>query len=56
MENKEICAVFVEKSDRPVFMRLGNKEEFYIRASNSSQPLSVKEAIEYVQMHFTRGS
>ncbi len=56
LENKEICAVFVEKSDRPVFMRLGNKEEFYIRASNSSQPLSVKEAIEYVQMHFTRGS
>lgn len=52
VERKEICIIDVTKSSKPVFMQLDNVEHFYIRASLSSQPLNVREAIEYVRMNW----
>jgi hypothetical protein len=48
----DVCIVTIEKSDKPVF--LGNKgnEEFYMRASASSQPLSMSEAYDYIKNHW----
>ena len=54
IDGKEICVVEISKSDKPVFMKYDNKEEFYIRASLSSQPLNVREAMEYINMHWKR--
>ena len=54
IDGKEICVVEISKSDKPVFMKYDNKEEFYIRASLSSQPLNVREAMEYIYMHWKR--
>lgn len=49
INDKDICIVSSEKSGVPVFLGKGDKEEFYIRASASSQPLSIREAYEYIR-------
>lgn len=54
MNDKEICIVSVEKSDTPVFFGKGEKEEFYIRASASSQPLGLRETHEYINTHWKK--
>lgn len=48
----DVCIVSVEKSDKPVFMGRNENEEFYIRASASSQPLGLKEAYSYIRSHW----
>ncbi len=54
IEGKDVCVVAVSSSERPVFLRSENTEEFYIRASATSQPLNVREASEYITMHFKK--
>ncbi len=52
LADKDVCAVDVQSSDMPVFLKDGNKDEFYIRASASSQPMSIREANEYIKTHW----
>jgi len=52
IDEKEVCVIRVEKSGKPSFLKLENKEEFYIRASLSSQPMNIREASEYIRMHW----
>lgn len=54
IKGKDVCVVEVAKSKISVFLRDGNREEFYIRASASSQSMSVREANEYIRTHFHR--
>src|SRR3989339_2242588 len=44
IDDKEICLVNVASSAMPVYLKSVGKEEFYIRASASSQPMSIREA------------
>ena len=53
INDKDVCIVNVEKSDKPVFMGKIDNEEFYIRASASSQPLGVRETYKYINSHWT---
>ncbi len=46
---KDICIVDVANSAMPVYLKNNDKEEFYIRASASSQPMSIREANEYIR-------
>ena len=52
--SKEVCVVEVAQSKIPAFLKNEGKEEFYIRASASSQPMSIREANEYIRTHFHR--
>ncbi|MEK7173379.1 MAG: DUF262 domain-containing protein [Patescibacteria group bacterium] len=52
IEGKEVCVVDVTNSAMPVFLKNADKEEFYIRASASSQPMSIREANEYIRTHW----
>jgi len=57
VEGEEICIVEVSRSDIPVFLKSkdkdGNlKEEFFIRASASSQPMGRKESTDYIALHW----
>jgi len=54
VDGKDICIINVKQSQNPVFVKYDNKEEFYIRASATSQPLNVREAMEYMQMHWAK--
>lgn len=49
---KDVCIVDVANSAMPVFLKNNEKEEFYIRASASSQPMSIREANEYIRIHW----
>ena len=52
INEKDICIVNIEKSDKPVFLGKNEKEEFYIRASASSQPLGMRESYKYISSHW----
>jgi predicted HTH transcriptional regulator len=50
----EICMVTMTSSDTPVFVGTGNEQEFFIRATASSQPLNMSEALEYIKSHWKK--
>ena len=52
IEGKEICVVNVARSNTPTFLKYGVNEQFFIRASSSSQPLGLKETMEYIANHW----
>jgi hypothetical protein len=52
LKNEEVCVVTVTSSAMPVYVHNTNKEDFYIRASASSQPMSIREANEYIKTHW----
>lgn len=52
VEGKDVCRVTVSPSPRPVYIKDGQEEYFYIRASNSNRQLRVREATEYIKNHW----
>ena len=52
IDDKEICLVNVASSAMPVYLKSAGKEEFYIRASASSQPMSIREANDYIRTNW----
>ena len=52
INDKDVCIISVEKSDKPIFLGKNEKEEFYIRASASSQPLGIQESYKYIKSHW----
>jgi len=50
-EGKAIAIVKVDKSAHPVYLNAEGKLEFYVRMGNSSQPLNIKEALQYIHEH-----
>lgn len=54
INERDVCIVTVEESDKPIFMGKNDNEEFYIRASASSQPLGVRETYKYINSHWKK--
>ena len=54
IDGKVICALHVRPAAQPAYLRQKGDEQFYIRAGNASQPLSVSKAAGYIQRHFPR--
>ncbi|MBE9592947.1 MAG: ATP-binding protein, partial [Proteobacteria bacterium] len=54
INEKSVCKVEVKPSPKPVYLRRDKGSEFYIRAGNSSQPLDMEEANEYISMHWKK--
>jgi predicted HTH transcriptional regulator len=51
---KTICLINVRPSLKPVYVKYGDAEEFHIRSGNSTRPLSIREANEYIQNRFKK--
>ncbi len=50
IEGKEICIVSVRESHKPAYLVNGdNKEDFFVRVGNSTQPFSISQASEYIK-------
>ena len=50
---EEVCIVSVGASHRPAYLHNGNqKEDFYVRVGNSTQPFSMSETEEYIKMRW----
>jgi hypothetical protein len=52
VEGKDVCKIAVSFSSRPVYIKDGQEECFYIRAGNSNRALSVREATDYIKNHW----
>ncbi|RLC20508.1 MAG: hypothetical protein DRH93_13540 [Deltaproteobacteria bacterium] len=52
IDQRDVCVVSITKSDVPVFVGKNGKEEFFIRTSCSSQPMGMKESLEYIKSQF----
>ena len=52
IQGKTVCRVLALPASQPVYLNHNDKEEFYIRTGNSSQPLTISQAVSYVQRHF----
>lgn len=53
-EGKTICQIAVQPTPHPVYLTYQGKEEFYIRAGNACQSLSVSKANRYIQGRFQK--
>lgn len=47
VDGKDVCRVTVAAGPRPVFIKEGKDEVFYLRAGNSTRRLSTREAVQY---------
>ena len=47
VEGKDVCRITVAAGPRPVFLKEGNDEVFYLRTGNSTRRLSTREAVQY---------
>ena len=52
IEEKTVCRILVLPVPEPVYLMLKKAEEFYIRTGNSSQPLSISQAVKFIQTRF----
>ena len=50
-EEKHICYVRVHKSQKPVYLNLGDRSHFFIRTGNGTRELDMPEALEYLEIH-----
>jgi len=52
-EGKDVAVIRVKPSPHPVYLKCEDKkEEFYIRSGNSSQPLDISDATQYIKEHW----
>ena len=52
IDDKTVCHVTVRPASRPIFLKENNEEKFYVRAGNTSQPLTFSQAVRYIQARF----
>lgn len=53
IQDKEIAVIEISNSAMPVFLKNSDgKDEFFIRASASSQPMNIREVNEYIKTHW----
>ena len=52
LDNKTVGRILVFPAPEPVYLVNKKDEEFYIRTGNSSQPLSIRKAVKYIETHF----
>lgn len=49
IEEKEICALYIEPSIRPVYFDEDNRTIFFLRTGNVTNPLTTNETVKYLQ-------
>jgi|TARA_R100001198_G_scaffold836_1_gene581 hypothetical protein len=49
LNEKDVCLVDIEPSEKPVYVSDTENTTFYVRTGNATYPLSVKEAVNYLE-------
>lgn len=52
ISGKDICRVQVKRSPSPVYVHVGERAHFYIRAEKRILELDVREVLEYIEKVF----
>jgi predicted HTH transcriptional regulator len=50
----DICRIDVSPANRPVYTKRNNQEEFFVRVSATTEPMQIKEAHEYIKIHWEK--
>lgn len=53
IENKTICIIRVTPTPEPVYITNKGNEEFYVKAGNQAQSMTISEALHYINAHFS---
>lgn len=53
IEGKTICLINVMPAPEPIYITNKGKEEFYVKAGNQAQSMTVSEAMRYIKDHFS---
>ncbi len=53
IEGKTVCIVRVEPSPKPVYLTDKGVKEFYVRIGNTTRPLDMQAAHNYISMHWS---
>lgn len=49
VQEKQVCRITVRPSPTPVWVKVDNMEQFYVRTQNSSRALTAREAVDYIK-------
>jgi predicted HTH transcriptional regulator len=52
IQDHDVCVIQVTPSSKPVYMKDGDTDKFYVRLQNSTRAFSIEEATEYIQERF----
>jgi len=52
-EGKDVCVVRAEPSPKPVYVEENKQSRFFMRAGNTTQEMSMKDAVSYIKTHWT---
>jgi len=52
INDKEICSLLIDSSQRPVYFNENNQTTFYLRTGNVTNPLSTSETVDYLVSKF----
>lgn len=52
IKEKDVCRISVRRSPRPVYVKDGQRELFYLRTANSSVPLRTSATVEYCKVRW----
>jgi hypothetical protein len=56
LEGKDLCRIELTPSPRPVLLKDGNLEAFYLRTGNSTRQLSLSELLAYQKGRWPGGA
>jgi predicted HTH transcriptional regulator len=51
-DSKTVVIVKVEQTPKPIFVEDKGEKEFYVRVGNSTKPLDLEAAHNYIGMHW----
>lgn len=51
-EGQTVCIIEIESSSKPVFLNDRSEKEFYVRSGNTTKPLDIQSAHDYIGMHW----
>lgn len=52
IDNEFVCMIKINPSDHPIFLKLNNSKELYIRTGNNTRTLDTEESFKYIQSHW----
>lgn len=52
VDDRDVCAIRVPKSPKPVYVGDAGQTKFYLRTGNTTQELTIKESVEYIKAHW----
>jgi membrane protein YdbS with pleckstrin-like domain len=54
IEDKDVCLVEVDPSDKPAYLKANGDEEFFIRTGNTTSQLKISEVNSYIETHWKK--